>query len=316
MFLRNKIAILSITLMSLMTIPTLAENDNSPVTSRIENESFDVEVKTPEGWSETKDFTSVPETFTFDGQVFRSLQFKNGSELNGCVVYFADDDEDDDNNVDPVQFLARAQEIVFSGSTQLNFTVSKVTLDLSFAADTETEVAKLNVKGTLDGSIAYEAGDPTKVTISGTVQADSTKGNVAVASGTISAEGAMPLSGTTGVLLNDGYQVIVAMWGTNEDGQVKDTYRFLEAISVKKKAPVEIVVEVVAEPTTDAVASSEPVAETSDVIVTVSVVVTESVSETADVTEPVAISDAVVTESVAVAEVVQETPVVATEASA
>ncbi|HEY5235265.1 MAG TPA: hypothetical protein VIJ14_03720, partial [Rhabdochlamydiaceae bacterium] len=158
MSLRNKIAILSITLMSLMTIPTLAENDNQPVTSRIESTNFDVQIKTPEGWSETKDFTSVPETFTFGGTVYRGLQFRNGSELHGCVVYFADDSSDNDDDKDSdatlIKVLGEAQEFAFPGSTLSKFTISKVTLDGSFAADIETEAAKVNVKGTVEGSVA------------------------------------------------------------------------------------------------------------------------------------------------------------------
>jgi hypothetical protein len=294
MFLRNKIAILSFTLMSLMTIPTLAENDTAPVTSRIENANFDVQIKTPEGWSETKDFTSIPETFSFGGQVYKGLQFKNGSEHHGCVVFFTedpldDDEEDDDDTL--VQFLAKAQSVAFPGSTLSNFSISKVTLDGSFAADIETEVAKVNVKGTIEGSVANETGDPSKLTITGTVQADSTKGNVAVGTGTFSKEGAMPLSGTTGVHMGDEYEVIVAIWGTEEDAQVRDTYRFLEAVSVKKKAPAE-------EPplNNDAVVASEPVAEEANTVV----IVTESV----------------VIEVVKTTPVVTETPVVTTEASA
>jgi hypothetical protein len=287
MSLRNKLTILSITLMSLMTIPTLAEN--APVTSRIENANFDVEIKTPEGWSQVNDFTSIPEIFKDDDQVFQGIQFKNGSGLNSCVILFAEESQDDDEDVNLFEALATAQEFAFPGST-----LSKVTLDGSFTADYKTKVAKASAKGTIEGSITNETGE-IKTTITGTVQADTTKGNFAVGSGTLSAEGAMPLSGTTGVLLNDGYQLIVTIWGTDAETQVKDAYRFLEAIRVTKKAPVETAVEVVA--------PSEPVAEeTSD-----RVIVTESV---------VLIDTVVVIEPVVVVEVVEETPVVATEASA
>ena len=311
MSLRNKLTILSITLMSLMTIPTLAENDNAPVTSRIENANFDVEVKTPEGWSETKDFTSIPETFTFSGQVYKGLQFRNGSELHGCVVFFAEDVDTDDNETNEdnlIQFLAKAQAVAFPGSTLSNFSISKVTLDGSFAADVNTEVAKVNVKGTIEGSVANETGDPTKLTITGTVQADSSKGNVAVGSGTFSKEGAMPLSGTTGVHIGEDYEVIIAIWGTEEDSQVKDTYRFLEAISVKRKAPVE------KEPAllNDTIVGSETGADTANVIIVTESVVVQIVQETPVVTETsLATETPVVTETA-----VTETPVVTTEASA
>jgi hypothetical protein len=270
MFLRNKIAILSVTLMSLMTIPTLAENDNQPVTSRIENAQFDVQINTPEGWSETKDFTSIPETFTINGQTFCGLQFTNGSELHGCAIFFSENVEDDgDNDADEDLFktLVEVQKLAFPGLTfpgpdLSKFTISKVAVDGSLAADIDAETAKISLKGTVEGSVASETGDPTHLTIAGSLQADTTKGNLIVGTGTLVAEGAMPISGTTGVLMGDDYHVLIAVWGTDEESQVRDTYRFLEALTVKAKAPVE----------TDEVALSETVEVTIDTIV-----VTESI---------------------------------------
>jgi len=234
MFLRNKIAILSITLMSLMTIPTLAENDNAPVTSRIEGTKFDVQIKTPEGWSETKDFSeSIPETFTSSDQTFRGLQFKNGTELHGCTIFFTEGSWSwDDATL--IQLLAEVQELAFPGSA-----LTKIRVDSSFAADFKAKTAKVNRKGTIEGSIPNEKGDPTKVTITGKIEADSIKGNFAIGSGTLTAEGAMPISGTTGVLFSDNYTLIIVIWGTDAESQIRDTHRFLEAISVTKKAAVE-----------------------------------------------------------------------------
>lgn len=287
MSLRNKIAILSVTLMSLMTIPTLAENDNTPVTSRIENAKFDVQINTPEGWSETKDFTSIPETFTIDGQTFRGLQFRNGSELHGCAIFFSEnmeDDEDNDDDEDPFKTLAEVQELAFPGSDLSTFTISKVNVDGSLAADIDAETAKINLKGTVEGSIASETGDPTQLTITGSIQADTTNGNLVIGTGTIVAEGSMPISGTTGVLTGDDYQVIIAIWGTDEESQLRDTYRFVEALTVQAKAPVETSVEVAAELTNDAVVVSEIAVE-------------------------VTVDAVVVTESIAIVEIVEKTPV-------
>jgi hypothetical protein len=286
MFLRNKIAILSVTLMSLMTIPTLAENDNQPVTSRIENAKFDVQINTPEGWSETKDFTSIPETFTINGQTFRGLQFKNGSELHGCAIFFTEnveDDEDNDTDEGLLKTFAKVQELAFPGLDLSNFTISKVTVDGSLAADIDAETAKINLKGTIEGRIARETGDPTQLTIAGSLQADTTKGNLVVGTGTLVAEGAMPISGTTGVLAGDDYDVLIAVWGTDEESQVRDTYRFIEALTIAAKAPVEtdeIVVSETVEVTGDAVVVSETVEVTIDtIVVTESIDVVEAVEE-------------------------------------
>lgn len=319
MSLRNKLTILSITLMSLMTIPTLAENDNQPVNSRIENDNFDVQITTPEGWSETKDFSeSIPETFTSNDQTFRGLQFKNGTELHGCAIFFTgdswswDEDEDDDDDADLLQTLSEVQELAFPGSV-----LSKITADGSFAADFKKETVKINLKGTIEGSILDENGDPTHLTIAGKIEADSTKGNFAIGSGTVFVERSTPIYCTTGVLFADDYKLIVTIWGTDEESQVKDAYRFLEAVSITRKAAVETVVV----STDDAVVVSEPVAvEANDTIVVTestdeAVVVSEPVAveanETVVITEPVTESTndpVVVTESVVVTEVVQRAP--------
>jgi hypothetical protein len=245
MFLRNKIAILSFTLMSLMTIPSLAENDNAPVNSRIESTNFNVEVKTPEGWSQTEDFKNVlPETFTVNGQTFRGLQFKNGTELHGCAVFFAEDswieeveiNDTDDANL--INTLTEVQELAFPGSSMTKFTISKFTVDGSLAADMTKEIAKVNLKGIIEGSFSDETGNPSNLTVTGTLQSDSSKGNFAIGSGTFAAEGATPVCGTTGIVMGDDYQVIIAIWGSDEESQIRDTYRFLEAVTVTPKTDI------------------------------------------------------------------------------
>ena len=264
MSLRNKLTILSITLMSLMTIPTLAENDNQPVNSRIESANFDVQINTPEGWSETKDFTSIPETFTINGQTFRGLQFKNGSELHGCAIFFSEnveDDEDNDDDVDLFKTLSKVQELAFPGSNLSKFTISKVTFDGSVAADINAETAKVILKGTVEGSVSQETGDPTQLTISGSIKAD-TKDNLVcvLGTGTVVAEGAMPISGTTCVLSGDNYDLIFLVWGADEESQVRDTYRFIEAMTIKEKVPAETDTVVISETVTgDAVVVTESV---------------------------------------------------------
>jgi hypothetical protein len=251
MFLRNKLAIFSFTLMSLMTIPTLAENDTSTVNSRIETANFDVQIKTPEGWSETKDFNqAIPETIKIDNQIFHGLQFNNGAESYGCAVFFAEEswDEDDSNdnvsdNSALIEAHAKAHELAFPGTNLSTFTVSKVSFEGSLGADITAETAKIDLKGAVEGNLSNESGDASKFTITGTLYSDTTKDNFAVGTGKIIVEGAMPLCGTTAVKLGNDYQIIILIWGTDEESQLRDTHRFLEAISVKAKAPAEIVAE-------------------------------------------------------------------------
>lgn len=273
MSLRNKIAFLSATLMSLMTIPTLATNDNTPVTSRIESESFDVQIKTPEGWSETKDFTSIPKNFTFDGQVFRGLQFKNGSELHGCAIFFSEDtlDDDEDDSYETLfKNLTEIQELTFPGSAPFKFTFSKITVEESHSVDITAKTMKAGLKGTVEGILARETKAPAKLTITGSIHA----GSAVVGTGTVIEEGTTPISGAIGMLEKDDYQVIIALWGTDEESLTSDTFRFLEAVAVKAKAPAE----------TDAVAISEAVDVTSDAVVVTESVTAIEVEESAPVT--------------------------------
>lgn len=295
MSLRNKLTILSFTLMSLMTIPTLAENDASSVNSRIENAYYDVQIKTPEGWSETTDFNhAIPETFKLNGLTFRGLQFKNGTENHGCAVFFAEnDDEDDDDDFSVLEnTLDQAQELAFPGSKLSTVTFSKFSVDGSLGADLLSDTAKIELKGTIEANLSKETGDPSKITISGALRADSTKGSFAIGTGQIVADGAMPFNGTTAVHFGDDYQIIILMWGTDEAVQLRDAQRFLEAVTVTARTPVEPV----AEPVIDIVVISEPI-----------VVIVEEAT-------PVA-SEPVVIEAVQAAPVVSETVAAVEEAA-
>jgi len=279
--------------MSLMTIPTLAENNNAPVTSRIQNDHFDVEIKTPEGWSETKEFTEIPETISLEGQVYKGIQFRNNSEHHGCAVYFMDalpDNKDEDKKTSDAlrDDLAKTHELAFPGSKLSTVTVSALELDSFIAIDIVNEKGVAAIKGIIEVDVSNEEGDKTPVTISGALIADSTKDNFAIGSGTFLGKGSMPITGTTAILNPGGYEVIIAVWGSEEETQVRDVHRFAEAISVKQKASATGDKEPVAEKGAEAVASTEPAAEKA--------------------------SNAVVAESVA-AEAVQEKPAPSTEAS-
>ncbi|HEX2579665.1 MAG TPA: hypothetical protein VHK67_04600 [Rhabdochlamydiaceae bacterium] len=318
MFLRNRFAILSFTLMSLLTIPTLAENDNPPVSSRIENDHFDVEIKTPEGWSETKDFVAISETYSLDGQVYKGIQFKTGLENHGCVVFFADDlsdDKDDDEDNDSLlDLFKQAHEFAFPGSEPVNFSISRLNLDGSFDADLEKDTAKAAVKGTLYGTVSFENGETTPLTLSGKLHSDSTKGNFIVGSGTFLKEGSMPITGTTAILSLDDYDVLIALWGSTEEEQIKDAYRFIEALCVKGKVPEAILpTESAAEKGSNALAAGEPAADNTSDAPIANESVAEKGSDALTAGEPAAdnTSDAsIVTESVA-----KQTETASTEAS-
>lgn len=277
MFLRNKIAILSVTLMSLMTIPTLAENENAPVSSRIQNDHFDVEIKTPKGWSETKEFTEIPEAISVEGKIYKGIQFKNDTAHHGCAIFFMDalsDNKDEDKKTSDAlrDDLAKTHELAFPGSKLSTVTVSALALDSFLAIDLEKETGIAAIKGIIEADVSNEKGDKTPVTISGALIADSTKDNFAIGSGTFLGKGSMPITGTTAILNPGDFEVVIAVWGSEEEVQVRDVHRFVEALSVKQKAPATGDKEPVAEKTTEAVASTEPATEkTSDGVVTESV---------------------------------------------
>ena len=276
MSLRTKLTILSFTLMSLMTIPTLAENCDAPTTSRIENEFYHVLIKTPEGWSETKDFNqAVPDTFKLHGLTFRGMQFINPNEFQGCAVFFAKFDSDQLSSDDGIASkFTQAQELVFPGS---EFKVAKLRVDGSFGANAASSTAKIEVKGLLEGNLVRESGDTSKITITGGLHADSTKGNFVVGTGQFISEGYLPCAGTLAMQLGNEYEIIIVMWGVDENFQIEDIYRFLKGITVTEKAP--------AEPVEEVIVISEPVVvEVKEPITILPVVVEETASVT---TEPV-----------------------------
>lgn len=250
MFLRNKLAILSITLMSFMTIPTLAENDTSPVTSRIENTKFDVQVKTPEGWSPTKEFdAAIPDSFEFGDHVFRGLKFKNGTENHGCAIFFGTDTFFDDIE----EVFIQTQELAFPELKQSSFNISKLQVNGSLSADFKSENAQIDVVGFVEGDLERESGDISKLTITGGIKADTTTGDFAIGTGSLVSEGTVPFCGTTAVFMNDDYNIVIVMWGSDKESQVTDTQRFLQALTVTPKASEEADIEIVS----DAVVISE-----------------------------------------------------------
>jgi hypothetical protein len=243
MSLRNKLAIVSFTLMSLMTIPTLAENDNAPVTSRIEDALHTVEIKVPEGWQETKSFELIPESFELWGSVFKGVKFKNGTEHHGCAIFFAsdmDDDEDDldDDDDDTVSdaALARAvvhvQEKAFPDAELSSFKLMKWNLEGNVQGDSET-ITKSAFKGSLEGNLAKKSGESMKVSVTGRI--DSHSNNFAIGTGRITLGDAMPLYGATGVLISDKYDMIMISWGADEAILEKDLNVFKDAIAITPK---------------------------------------------------------------------------------
>lgn len=243
MSLRNKLAIVSFTLMSLMTIPTLAENDNAPVTSRIEDALHTVEIKVPEGWQETKSFELIPESFELWGSVFKGVKFKNGTEHHGCAIFFAsdmddeeDDLDDDDDDIVSDAALARAvthvQEKAFPDAELSSFKLMKWNLEGNVQGDSET-ITKAAFKGNLEGNLAKKSGESMKVSVTGRI--DSHPNNFAIGTGRITLGDAMPLYGATGVLISDKYDIIMISWGADEAILEKDLNVFKDAIAITPK---------------------------------------------------------------------------------
>ncbi|HEX4839485.1 MAG TPA: hypothetical protein VFU89_03470 [Rhabdochlamydiaceae bacterium] len=277
MFLRNKIAILSVTLMSLMTIPTLAENNNAPVTSRIQDDHFDVEIKTPEGWTETREFTEIPENLAVEGHLYKGIQFKNRLEHSGCAIFFtgaiSDNKDEDKKTSDALRDdLAKTHELAFPGSTLSTVTVSALAFDSFRLIDFEKKIERAAIEGIIEADVSNEQGDKTSVTISGALMTDFTKDNFAIGSGTFLGKGSMPITGTTAILTPGDFEVVIVIWGSEEETQFRDVHRFVEAIIVKQKAPATGDKEPVAEKGAETVVSTQPDAEkTSNAVVTESV---------------------------------------------
>ncbi len=249
MSLRNKITILSITLMSLMTIPTLAENDTAPVNSRIEDPQFDVQIKTPEGWSETKSFNhTVPDQLEINGMLFKGITFKNGTELHGCAVFFGVDTDDEDikisDKIDLEKTYAEVQEKAFPDAQMPIYTLEKLNASGAFEIDVSKQVAKFNVNGAFEGNALY-SGVSKKISLTGNLTGDTTVSTLAIGSGKLTAGDELCMYGSIGVLMDDDYQVIVVAWGSDEATLRNDVHNFMKATAVTKKTPV---AEIVAEP--------------------------------------------------------------------
>jgi hypothetical protein len=238
MFLRNKLAILSFTLMSLMTIPTLAENDTPPVTSRIEDAIHTVEIKTPAGWQETKDFSEIPESFEFNGLTFQGIKFKNGTVKHGCAIFFATDlDEDEFSEEDLVKAHAQIQEMAFPGLDIQRLTVTKFHIGGIVEADIQNESIKARASGNFEAKLSKQSGNPSTLKVSGVIEQADSKNNFAQGIGRFVLEDTQTLSGATGLLLTDTYQLCLVSWGADEAILEKDLNLFVESIAVISKAP-------------------------------------------------------------------------------
>jgi hypothetical protein len=194
--------------MSLMTLPTLEQNDTSSIHSRIEDAQFDVQINTPEGWTETKDFDqAILDTFELDGLAFRGLKFKNESQ--GCAVFFAADlDDDDEDDVE------QAQELAFPGAKNSSFRISKVKINGDIEVEVVADSSKAYFKGAFEGNFSENSD---RVFATGIISDD----NVTY--------------GTTALFLTDDYQLVIYSWGPDEAARQMDVQRFFKATTAIKK---------------------------------------------------------------------------------
>ncbi|MBS0648718.1 MAG: hypothetical protein JSS10_05795 [Verrucomicrobia bacterium] len=235
MSLRNKLAIVSFTLMSLMTIPTLAENDNAPVTSRIEDALHTVEIKVPEGWQETKSFELIPEAFEFDDCQFQGVKFKNGTEQHGCAIFFASTNEDAEISEEALlQAHAQVQDAAFPGMKPSQLFLVKFDIKGALEGDSYSEDMKINVAGSVEAHLSQTPGNPyLKVTGKSTI--DTVK-NCAIGTGRVSlGNDNTQFSGTTGVIFEKNYRLIILSWGADEALLEKDLNVFKDAIAITPK---------------------------------------------------------------------------------
>lgn len=233
---RNKLAIVSFTLMSLMTIPTLAENDNASVTSRIEDALHTVEIKIPEGWQETKGFELVPETFEFDDYQFRGVKFKNGTERHGCAIFFASTNEEDDEISEEalLQAHAQVQEVAFPGMKPTQLYLVNFDIKGGLEGDAYSEDVKINVAGSVEVRLSETEGNSyLKVTGKSTID---TAKNCAIGTGRVNfGDNNAHFTGTTGVVFEKNYRLIVLSWGADEAILEKDLNVFKDAIAITPK---------------------------------------------------------------------------------
>jgi hypothetical protein len=303
-------------MMSLMTIPMLAENDTSSINLCIEDTKYDVQIQTPEGWRETKDFNAaIPDTFELEGRVFHGLKFKNGEERHGCAVFFASKPDEATVFKDGlIQAQAKAQEVAFPGTKVSRLTIPKATLTGGgFEKNLANEVIKLNAKGILQGHFSREDGKSSNLTITGVVEGE-TSDNCLLGTAKIVSDDAMPFYGTTGVVLHNDYQLIIVSWGLEEKAQLDVANHFLHATRIVAKTPLET-------PKTKPAADQEVVLQRTTEIYVVTVIeeavniipVSDS-TVTATEAAPAAVEEAVKTASDATVAVTETAPVVVEEA--
>lgn len=255
MSLRNKFAILSVILISLMTIQAYAEND-APVSLRIENDEYLLEVAAPEGWQPIKESAEISETFEFEGSKFHTLKFSNGTVNHGCVVLFTSDADEineydeDEGFIASLNTLANDIHQLIYGSSPSYLQVSSFEISAEITADG----AKQKVHGNWSGyaervvnkeipkTIADEGQtEPTvtkesidsPITANGAFDIDS-ENQLVIATGNFVYENAT-YRGATGLLINDDYEIIISAWGADEATLKNDIVAFFKAFQVTKK---------------------------------------------------------------------------------
>ena len=303
MSLRNKLAILSITLMSLMTIPTRAENDNVPVSSRIESNEYIVDITSPEGWQVTDKFEAIPSKVEFLGSTFSTIKFENGTPDHGCVVLFSSDDNFDENDDDDETLEStlnkaalEAFKKAFPGSSATSFSFTKSNIYGSVVADKLTKQGKADFKVSLEGTFDTDTG-VSPATAKGNVEIDSVT-QLAIATGKIEANNTS-LYGATGVVLNDDYGLIITTWGADEATLKNDILAFSKGLKVTAKESLKKT-EVVENP-------PKEVVKTTDLFVVAIVKVTEEAAAPESGTPPAAAAETVAAEVVPPAEVAEVT---------
>ena len=230
MSLRNKLAILSITLMSLLTIPARAENDTTPASSRIENAEFFVDVTPPEGWAVTDEFKEIPAKVEFCGSTFHTLKFSSGTPSHGCVVLFSSDSDDEFNeDVSFPEMLSKAYELAFPGSVPTSFTPYK----FNIAASTKSD-AKISFGGSVEGIAQTESGSNRfSATAGGNFEAD-LDSKFAITTGKVTFDNISGFGGA-GLVLEDDYNLIIAVWGADEETLKNELIAFSKALKVTAK---------------------------------------------------------------------------------
>jgi hypothetical protein len=261
MSLRNKLMILNMTLMSLLTIPTRAENDTTLPPLRIENAEFVVDVTAPEGWAVTDEFEKIPAKVEFGGSIFRTLKFRNGTPSHGCVVLFTSDSDELNKEASLAEIFSDAYQLAFPGSVATSFTPSKINIDGSVKADIDKESIEISLGGSLEGAASTESRSAS-ITASGNLEANPNS-NLIMATGKVTFDDISGF-GTIGLIVEDNYQVIIAAWGADEETLKNDVTAFSKAL---KFTPKEVSATIEAEEvaTQEVKAAVDPVNPTTEV---------------------------------------------------